>query len=169
MGFLFLRDSSPQLSLLSSLEPFFEWPTQLSPLLSKTSQLSTLLSKSARLSPFLSAQMRKFSLESPFLSGFTLLSAQAQSEHKRIFSFSNFFPPFLSPFFFSSAKNIFFSKYFPSPSSGIGNPTFSYLLIFCPISIMDSQTFLAHLGLVFLSHQYITEQDKMWSLHSAFF
>ena len=87
----FLRDSSlwhfferrTQLSplpsfelLLSSLEPFFEWPTQLSPLLSKTSQLSTILSKSARLSTFLSAQKSKFTLESPFLSGFTLLSAQ---------------------------------------------------------------------------------------------
>ena len=90
MGFLFLRDSSlwhffellTQLSqlpsfelLLSSLEPFFEWPTQLSPLLSKTSQLSTILSKSTRLSTFLSAQKSKFTLESPFLSGFTLLSA----------------------------------------------------------------------------------------------
>ena len=46
------------------------------------------MSKSARLSPFLSVQMRKFTLQSPFLSGFFLLSAflsaqksaQAQSE-----------------------------------------------------------------------------------------
>ena len=71
----FLRDSS--------LWHFFEWPTQLSPLLSKTSQLSTLLSKSARLSPFLSAQKSILTLESTFLSGFTLLSAQKSAQKSK--------------------------------------------------------------------------------------
>ena len=47
---------------------------------SKTSQLRYLLRKSARLSTFLSAQKSKFTLESPFLSGFTLLSAQKSAQ-----------------------------------------------------------------------------------------
>ena len=66
---------SPLLSKAFHMSPLLSKAFHMSPLLRKASHMRTLLTKPTRLSIFFSTQKNGFTLESPFLSRFTLKSA----------------------------------------------------------------------------------------------